>query len=59
MKPKTIDAGDLTERGRHYADLCRAYNQALHERDQAERQVGETQRAMLTARTTFWEEATG
>ncbi len=56
MKLKTIDAGDLAERDRDYAELCRAYNRALHQRDQAERRVGETHREMLTAAATFFED---
>jgi hypothetical protein len=45
----------VAERGPDYADLCRAYNRACHERDHAERRVGETYRAMLTADPTLTE----
>jgi hypothetical protein len=56
---RTTGPGDLAERDRHYADLCWAYNRALHARDLAERRVAETHRAMLSAAATFFEDAHG
>jgi hypothetical protein len=54
---RTTGPGDLAERDRQYADVCRAYNRALHARDLAERRVAETHRAMLSAAATFFEGA--